>query len=88
MPDSVLILYQVEQGVKKKLFTDPRVLIVESMENGLQGEAAKSIIGVVVRSGIKVDKALLDLLLRLRFVIRAGSGIDNIDTDELRARGI
>lgn len=88
MPESVLLLCQFEKGVMQKLIADPRVLIVDSVKKGLQGGAAKSIIGVVVRSGIEIDKALLDLLPRLRFVIRAGSGLDNIDTNELRARGI
>ena len=43
---------------------------------------------VVLRSGIALDRPLLDRMPALRHVIRAGSGIDNIDTDALEARSI
>lgn len=43
---------------------------------------------VVLRSECRLDRSALDELPRLRHVIRAGSGTDNIDLAELRCRGI
>jgi D-3-phosphoglycerate dehydrogenase / 2-oxoglutarate reductase len=43
---------------------------------------------LVVRSGVSIDRELLDHARDLRLVIRAGSGTDNLDLDELAARGI
>ena len=44
--------------------------------------------GLVVRSGTKVDRELMDAAPRLRVVGRAGVGVDNIDIDEATRRGI
>lgn len=43
---------------------------------------------LLVRSGVDVDSRLLDAAPRLRLVVRAGSGTDNLDLSELHARGI
>ncbi|CAN5520520.1 hypothetical protein BH24CHL9_BH24CHL9_03710 [soil metagenome] len=43
---------------------------------------------LVIRSGVAVDRAFLARLPALRHVIRAGSGVDNIDQAELAARSI
>ncbi|MFJ3901498.1 NAD(P)-dependent oxidoreductase [Streptomyces sp. NPDC090025] len=43
---------------------------------------------LVLRSGIRVGERELDALPRLRHVVRAGSGIDHIDVNALRHRGI
>lgn len=43
---------------------------------------------VVLRSECRLDRSVLDELPRLRHVIRAGSGTDNIDLAELSRRGI
>jgi len=44
--------------------------------------------GLVVRSGTRVDRELMDAAPRLRVVGRAGVGVDNIDLDETTRRGI
>lgn len=43
---------------------------------------------VVLRSGPTLSADVLAAAPRLRLVVRAGSGLDNIDIDEARARGI
>lgn len=43
---------------------------------------------VIVRSGVELDSSRLEAMPSLRAVIRAGSGLDSIDTNHLRARGI
>lgn len=44
--------------------------------------------GLVVRSGTRVDRELMEAAPRLRVVGRAGVGVDNIDLDEATRRGI
>ena len=43
---------------------------------------------LVVRSRTRVTAALIDRAPRLRLIIRAGVGLDNVDVDYARARGI
>ncbi|RFZ92960.1 phosphoglycerate dehydrogenase [Mucilaginibacter conchicola] len=55
-------------------------------------DAAKAIIndydGLVIRSKFQVDKEFLDLATNLRFICRAGAGMDNIDEDYAVAKGV
>ena len=44
--------------------------------------------GLIVRSGTRVDTELLDRSARLRAVVRAGVGVDNIDLDAATRRGV
>lgn len=44
--------------------------------------------GLVVRTYTRVDDALLDRMPRLRVVGRAGAGVDNINLDACRRRGV
>jgi len=44
--------------------------------------------GLVVRSGTRVDRELMEAAPRLRVVGRAGVGVDNIDLDEATRRGV
>lgn len=44
--------------------------------------------GVVIRSRIKLDKELLDAATNLRFIARAGAGMENIDVDHAKLLGI
>lgn len=44
--------------------------------------------GIVIRSGITLDKNLLLKAVNLRFIARLGSGLDNIDTQYAASRGI
>ncbi len=44
--------------------------------------------GIVIRSRIIIDKALIDKALNLRFVARVGSGMESIDTEYCKSKGI
>ncbi len=44
--------------------------------------------GLIVRSGTRVDRELMEAAPRLKVVGRAGVGVDNIDLDEATRRGI
>jgi len=60
--------------------------------HGLTGEALREAIraadGVIVRSGTKITAELLDDPGRLRGIVRAGVGVDNIDVGAATRRGI
>ena len=44
--------------------------------------------GIIARSKLKIDKSLLEKATRLKFIARAGAGLDMIDTEEVEKRGI
>lgn len=44
--------------------------------------------GIVIRGRVMIDAATLDRAPRLKFIARAGAGLENIDVNECRARGI
>ena len=44
--------------------------------------------GIIVRSKIKLDKVFFDKAQKLKFVARAGAGLDQIDTEEAERRQI
>ncbi len=44
--------------------------------------------GLVVRTKIKVDKAFIDKATRLKFIARAGAGMENIDVEYAQSKGI
>ena len=44
--------------------------------------------GVVIRSRIKLDREVLDAGIKLRFIARAGSGLENIDVEHAKMLGI
>jgi phosphoglycerate dehydrogenase-like enzyme len=43
---------------------------------------------IIFRSGIQISRDLLDAAPQLRWLIRAGSGLDNLDLEEVERRGI
>src|SRR5512143_2043351 len=55
-------------------------------------EALKALAGdcdiVVFRSGVNITRELMTAAPRLRLIIRAGSGFDNIDLEAMREFGI
>lgn len=59
---------------------------------GADSEKLKALIfdreALVFRSGVTIDAALMSRAPRLRYLVRAGSGLDNLDMDYVRAHGI
>ncbi|MEO6149421.1 MAG: phosphoglycerate dehydrogenase, partial [Mucilaginibacter sp.] len=44
--------------------------------------------GLALRSKFEVDKTVMDAAVNLKFIARAGAGIDNIDGDYAQQKGI
>ena len=63
-------------------------LVVGAAGSAAFEAAAPEAAGLVVRTYTRVDDALLDRLPRLRAVGRAGVGMDNVDVEACRRRGI
>ena len=44
--------------------------------------------GLIIRSGIPINKELLDVAINLKFIGRVGAGLENIDIEYAEAKGI
>ena len=88
--------------MKKVLFVDTvHPMLWEELEKegfhcieayGLSKEEVKAIssdtYGIVIRSRFKIDAPFLDACQELRFIARAGSGMENIDEEFATSKGI
>jgi D-3-phosphoglycerate dehydrogenase / 2-oxoglutarate reductase len=76
---ATLAVFQAELGWQ--------IVTHDQIKNGLAAEIADAD-GLVVRSAVQVDDALLASAPKLRVIGRAGVGVDNIDADAATRRGI
>jgi D-3-phosphoglycerate dehydrogenase len=76
---ATLAVFQAEPGWE--------VLTHDQLPDGLTAALADAD-GLVVRSAVQVDDALMEHAPKLRVVGRAGVGVDNIDADAATRRGI
>ncbi len=44
--------------------------------------------GIIIRSGIRIDRAFIDQAQKLKFIARVGAGMENIDVNYAEAKGI
>lgn len=81
----------IESGARKKLINDGFEVVEKYYNPEILGEELKNFDAVVVRSATKIKKNIIDKALesgRLKLVIRAGVGIDNIDADYAMEKGL
>src|SRR6201997_5541217 len=64
-----------------------KIVTHDQIKNGLATEIADAD-GLVVRSAVQVDDALMAAAPKLRVIGRAGVGVDNIDAEAATRRGI
>lgn len=86
---SILIIDELHNDLVTKLVelgfqVDYKPLIkTEEIENIIH-----SYNGLILRSKVKVEKALIDKAIKLEFIGRAGSGLENIDISYAEKKGI
>jgi D-3-phosphoglycerate dehydrogenase / 2-oxoglutarate reductase len=61
---------------------------IEYFEPAALIEAVKPYDGMLVRSATKVPKAVIDAGEKLKFIARAGAGVDNIDVEYAKSKNI
>ena len=79
MHESILPLFENEGY-------DPVYLPVIKRQHILQ--IIHEFVGLVIRSKTKVDTELIDAAINLKFVARAGAGLDKLDEEYLISKGI
>jgi D-3-phosphoglycerate dehydrogenase len=75
----VFIAAEVERALIDAIQTDPRFSIINTLADAEV---------LITRTTNRVDRAMLDAAPRLELIAQGTSGIDNIDVDAVRERGI
>lgn len=86
----VLICDPVEEKALARLRAAGLTVVVRTgmSPDDLAAELGTGYEAIVVRSATKVRKGALDAARGLKLIIRAGVGLDNVDADHARAKGI
>lgn len=63
-------------------------VVTEKVEQAQLADTLKNFDGIIVRSATKVRKDLIDQCPNLKVIARAGVGLDNIDVEYAKAKGI
>jgi D-3-phosphoglycerate dehydrogenase len=90
MSQKVLISDSLSEQGLERLRACPELEV--DLRPGLKGEellrAIPAYHGLIIRSGTKVTKDVIDAATNLRAIGRAGIGVDNVDVDAATKRGI
>ncbi len=86
----VLIVDELSSDALDVLSAAENVEVVDVHGADLEAKtaAARDVDAIIVRSGTKIDAPFLRACKRLRIVVRAGVGVDNIDVTEATRRGV
>ncbi|HEV2519725.1 MAG TPA: NAD(P)-dependent oxidoreductase [Thermoplasmata archaeon] len=87
-PPLVVIADPIAPGAVETLRSGPCRVVDASADPALLDHALGEAWGLIVRSRTKVTKEFLGRAPGLRFIARAGVGVDNIDVPAATARGI
>ena len=89
MPRDPLVIHTELISDRARAWLEARAELISASPDDPVFEArAGEVEGLLVRTYTDVDDALLDRLPALKVVGRAGVGLDNIDVDACRARGV
>ena len=86
----VLVTDGMDQSAVEQLRNDGHEIVEQFYESDQLGEALKDFDAVIVRSATKVRKEHIDKAAegKLKLIVRAGVGTDNIDVDYAREKGL
>ncbi|MFT6814155.1 MAG: D-3-phosphoglycerate dehydrogenase [Sphingobacteriales bacterium] len=86
---TILIVDEVHEALHKKLKSHNYAIVelLNSTYTCIYDEIEKYH-GLILRSCIKVDQKFIDKATKLKFIARAGAGMDNIDVDYAESKGI
>ncbi|HEX6248365.1 MAG TPA: NAD(P)-dependent oxidoreductase [Nocardioidaceae bacterium] len=85
---SILLASPIDPGAVRQLDRSYGVRHAENQPPAELAAAAADCEVAVLRSGVLLSADVMAAAPRLRLVVRAGSGLDNIDLDHARERGI
>jgi D-3-phosphoglycerate dehydrogenase / 2-oxoglutarate reductase len=84
----ILVISPVHDDALKELEADYEVTLALNPRQDELAEMVQDCEVLVMRSGVLVDAVVLNEARRLRLIVRAGSGTDNIDAAAARERGV
>jgi D-3-phosphoglycerate dehydrogenase len=85
----IVIPDNIDQKALDILRTEEDIeLVVSNMDRAETLRSVQDANGLIIRSATTVDKELFEAAPKLRFVIRAGVGVDNIDLKEATSHGV
>lgn len=90
MPTSLrlLVASPIDSEAIEALGADHDLRIAIGAPEAELADAVRDRQAVIFRSGVELSRELLDRAADLRLLVRAGSGIDNLDLDDVARRGI
>ena len=85
----ILMTYDSKEGLEKLFDNKDFQIDIHPKPTPEQfKEIIKDYEGLLIRSEVKVTKEIIDAAAKLRFIGRAGTGVDNVDKNEATQRGI
>ena len=85
----VLVADPIEESAVAQIKAAGLEVVTRNSEtDGPIEEQIKGFDCVVVRSATKITKEVIDASDKLRLVVRAGVGLDNVDQDAAKAKGV
>ena len=84
----ILVASKIDPGALETLKARHDVVVAMGVPRAELEERMADREVLVFRSGVAIDEALLDRARDLRLIVRAGSGLDNLDVASVEARGV
>ena len=89
MPKKILFIDHPHPVLPKRLEAEGYQCDFNTTDSKAQIEAQMAdYVGLILRSRVSIDKTFIDKATRLQFIGREGAGLEHIDTDYARAKGI
>lgn len=84
----ILLASEIDRTAVKMLEANHEVVRLIDPSQDEFADAASDVEALIFRSGVDVGRRILESAPKLKLVIRAGSGLDNVDAALARSRGI